>query len=417
MPKIVIKWTETVKAILDDFILHIESELFKYVDTEDFGKDWMIFIENEYRTMRNEDQTVVVLNYIDAAEDILNGIKLKCDNNINNKTLISWTKFTESVSKTARKELSVILSDDSECEDGIDIYFNDVKKEYILTPLGEHEKYDFIPENRDLYIKNNLKLVVSCAKKYRGLGVPFADLIQAGNIGLIEAFNRFNPNNVKLCDSIIEIINNEDNESFTFEEALRILRKKVIYQRGKVDIVSKLPSDGFVSKDDFILWCRNNIKGATFTSVAFKWIRGSILNELTKGRQVAIPYKELADGYTNLLSLDANPTKDNDENGDVLTQWMDSNFIDDSVSKIELDENYIDINNEIENMFVQLSDQEQRIIKSRFGIGLPSTMTLAQIAKQENMSMKEVKKSLLCIIEKIKQNTPQETVKKIMALF
>lgn len=422
MPKIIIKWNETVKAILNDFILHIESELFKYVDTEDFYKDWMIFIENEYRTMRNEDQIVVVLNYIDVAEDILNRIKLKCDidnntNNTNNKTPISWTEFTESVSRIARKELSVILSDDSECKDGIDIYFNDVKKEYIITPLGEHEKYDFIPENRDLYIKNNLKLVVSCAKKYRGLGVPFADLIQAGNIGLIEAFNRFNPNNVKLCDSIIEIINNKDNESFTFEEALHILRQKIVYKRGKLDIISKLPSDGFESKNDFILWCHDNIKGASFASVAFKWIRGSIMNELTKGRQVAIPYKELADGYTNLLSLDTNPTKDNDENCDVLLQWSDSNFIDNCVPEIEANENYVNINNEIENMFVQLTDKEQRIIKSRFGIGLPSTMTLAQIAKQENMSMKEVKKSLLYIIEKIKQNTPQETVKKIMSMF
>jgi RNA polymerase primary sigma factor len=72
-----------------------------------------------------------------------------------------------------------------------------------LTPEEERELGRRIQESRDeealrRLVEANLRFVVSYAKRYRGLGVPFLDLIHEGNLGLIEAARRYDPSrNVK----------------------------------------------------------------------------------------------------------------------------------------------------------------------------------------------------------------------------
>jgi RNA polymerase primary sigma factor len=46
---------------------------------------------------------------------------------------------------------------------------------------------------RSKLIERNLRLVIPVAKKYRGMGLPFGDLIQEGNIGLMKAVEKFDP--------------------------------------------------------------------------------------------------------------------------------------------------------------------------------------------------------------------------------
>ncbi len=60
-----------------------------------------------------------------------------------------------------------------------------IEREYLLWVVRDGERA------QEHLIKANSRLVVSVAKKYVGRGVPFLDLIQEGNIGLIRAVNKF----------------------------------------------------------------------------------------------------------------------------------------------------------------------------------------------------------------------------------
>lgn len=48
-----------------------------------------------------------------------------------------------------------------------------------------------LTDNKNRFINHNLRLVIRCAKAYRNRGVPFLDLIQEGNVGLIRAVEKF----------------------------------------------------------------------------------------------------------------------------------------------------------------------------------------------------------------------------------
>ena len=82
-------------------------------------------------------------------------------------------------------------------------YLREIAKLPRLTPDQERELGQRIQVERDeaaitRLVEANLRFVVSYAKRYRGLGVSFLDLIHEGNLGLIEAAWRFDPSrNVK----------------------------------------------------------------------------------------------------------------------------------------------------------------------------------------------------------------------------
>lgn len=82
------------------------------------------------------------------------------------------------------------------------LYLKDVASIPQITP--EHEKelgHRIRQGDTDALlelVEVNLRFVIKIAKKYRNLGVPFVDLINEGNLGLIEAAKRFDPErNVK----------------------------------------------------------------------------------------------------------------------------------------------------------------------------------------------------------------------------
>ena len=85
-----------------------------------------------------------------------------------------------------------------EMDGGIKIYLREIGKTALLTREEEVELADRIKngdkEARAHMIKANLRLVVKIAQDYANYGLPLLDLISEGNIGLMKAVERFDPN-------------------------------------------------------------------------------------------------------------------------------------------------------------------------------------------------------------------------------
>ena len=88
-------------------------------------------------------------------------------------------------------------TNDKQYKDYIKLYFNDVSKIKLLTAEEEKTIARRIlrgDENaKRKLIEANLRLVISIAKRFFGAKLSFSDLIQEGNIGLIKAIEKFDP--------------------------------------------------------------------------------------------------------------------------------------------------------------------------------------------------------------------------------
>jgi RNA polymerase primary sigma factor len=86
---------------------------------------------------------------------------------------------------------------DPETPELIASYLVKISRDRLLTHPEELELSRRAREGdkraRQRLIEKNLRLVVSVAKKYRGYGLPFEDLIQEGNIGLMKAVEKYDP--------------------------------------------------------------------------------------------------------------------------------------------------------------------------------------------------------------------------------
>ena len=85
----------------------------------------------------------------------------------------------------------------AETPDLIPGYFARIDKGNLLTHREEIDLSKRAKAGDDRarkrLVEKNLRLVVSVAKSYRGMGLPFEDLIQEGNVGLMRAVEKFDP--------------------------------------------------------------------------------------------------------------------------------------------------------------------------------------------------------------------------------
>jgi len=112
----------------------------------------------------------------------------------------------------AKTALPVVSSND------LDSYFRDINDIPMLTAEEESALSDRLQKQGDLeaaqkLVLSNLRFVVRIARGYSGYGLPLADLIQEGNIGLMKAVKRFDSSHkVRLVSFAVHWIRAEIHE-------------------------------------------------------------------------------------------------------------------------------------------------------------------------------------------------------------
>ncbi len=215
-------------------------------------------------------------------------------------------------------------------------------------------------EARQRFIRANLRLVVSIARKYQGQGLPFLDLVQEGNIGLMRAVELF-----------------DWRRGFKFSTYatwwIRQAITRAIADRGRQ---IRLP-----------VHVHDQIRKLRRTYVQFSQRMGRDPTPEELGLALGLPQEEierlLEAERREPVSLQA-PVGEDTELGDLLEQADEQSPLD-AVEDAMLRE---EIGNAVLNV---LDSRERRVIALRYGLGNGHAMSLRDVGKQMGLSGERVR--------------------------
>ena len=203
---------------------------------------------------------------------------------------------------------------------------------------------------RNELIEHNMRLVVSIARKYKGVGLGFQDLVQEGAIGLMKAAEKFDPDK-GFRFSTYATYWIKQTISRAIAEQNRVIRVPV----HMIDMASKVK------------------KVTQQLTQAFG--RAPSNKEIAEELEITVAkLKEIQDTFNDTLSLDV-PVGDEEDAtmGDLVA---DDNFVAPVDNIIQSDRR-----EQILAVLATLSDKEAEIIKMRFGLDDGEPKTLAEIGK------------------------------------
>lgn len=254
------------------------------------------------------------------------------------------------------------------------MYFKDVSKQPMIDINEEIELSRRIKEGdqsaADKLILANLRFVISVAKQYQNKGLSLVDLVQEGNIGLIEAAKRY-----------------DESRGFKFiSYAVWWIRQAIIHAISDQCRTVRIPMNQVVYM--------NKISKAVEKFEQENERKPSV-EELEEETQISSDKIALNMASINkTLSLDT-PFKD-EEAGcllDILpnenSSGADDYIVQESVSQ------------EVESVLLKLSSREGDILRMSFGLGM-MPMTLEEIASRFGLGSERIRQIQHEAIDKIK---------------
>ncbi len=229
-------------------------------------------------------------------------------------------------------------------------------------------------------VEANLKFVVSVAKKYRGRGVPFMDLINEGNLGLIEAGKRFDPDrNVKFITYAVWWIRQSIIHAISEQSGVFRISHKTLNMFNNVSRVqSKLQKELGREPSPVEVADELNITELQLRSILSKVVEAQSLN----------------------ASLS--------DNGDIsLEDLIEQVSIPGADEKL-IKESFLD---DLDESLSMLNDREIKILSHRYGLNGEDPKTLQEIGKLVNLSRERVRQIEKSALKKIRRSRYQGILK------
>lgn len=292
-------------------------------------------------------------------------------------------------------------------------YFKEINN--IYTKNDNNYDIEYCEENRDKLIEMNLKMVISIAKKYQGLGLSLEELISAGNLGLIMAFDKFDPSRSKLKDDALDAIV-ELGDEIPFDELSDTLKPFFTYGDTKHKFTDKFHEGEVYTKKEVMKWINSNIHNAKFSSIAAMWIKAYILIEIdNNSRLVKKPKTEIYKDKQEYGSYKREVTLDIDApaGADSDTPLSDILYMeDDTRTDLEISEAYDTFKSGLNKLLDGVKSRDRSIFLKKFGIGLPRPMLPREIADQEGLSIARVSQIFQNVIEQMQKNQAKYNINK-----
>jgi RNA polymerase primary sigma factor len=242
-------------------------------------------------------------------------------------------------------------------------YLNQISKFPILTQKEEKKIGKLIQEgDKDALkkmIESNLRFVVSYVKKYKGMGIGIFDLINEGNLGLIEAAKRFDPNrNVKFISYAVWWIRQAIIHTLTRHSRIYHIPQKLS------DKISDMKKKEAELKKELG--------------------RDPTRKEIAQKMKIApekIEDLEILDGKD--ISLSSKYFDENIEMGDKLK--------DDITPSVEYQIIKNSIEQQIRNLLDKLDEKEAIVIRLRFGLDDDRPRTLQEIGDKLKLTRERIR--------------------------
>ena len=265
---------------------------------------------------------------------------------------------------------------DNQYKDYIKLYFNDISKIPLLNYEEEKEvarrikKWD--EEAKKKLIESNLRLVISIAKRYLGSRLTFSDLIQEGNIGLIKAIEKFDP-----------------DKEFKFSTyATWWIKQSITKAIADMTRHVRIP----VHLIDEI-----NSYNKTYQLLFQKLGREPTSKEIWQKLWFPIKkIKKLEEVIFWNVSLDREV---GDEGRDTLADLIEDG---NTLRPDQLAERAA-LRNNLDSILAMLDDREAKIVKMRYGIDGPK-FTLEQVGEEFDVTRERVRQIEQKVIQKLKEH-------------